>query len=241
MSEPLTAASSSPKGVPTRIALTKAQAIIADRMTHSRAVVPDFTLRTRVDMEEVVVVRQRLRAAQKFVPTVNDFVVRAVAVALREHPHANGSYVDGTFELHERVNVGVAVAAPGTLLVPTIFDADRKSVEEVGREMRELTENVRTRTVRPAQLSGGTFTVSNLGMFGIDDFDAVVNEPQAAILAVGRVAPEACVVDGAVAARHIGRLSLSCDHRILYGADAAGFLGRVRDLLEEPSELDELL
>ena len=140
--------------------------------------------------------------------------------------------------LHERINVGVAVTAPGTLLVPTIFDADKKSVREIGQEMRELSQRVRERTIRPADLSDGTFTVSNLGMFGIEEFDAIINEPQAAILAVGRVSPAPAIVAGELVVRPLCRLSLSCDHRIIYGAEAAGFLGRLRDLLEQPALLE---
>jgi pyruvate dehydrogenase E2 component (dihydrolipoamide acetyltransferase) len=164
-------------------------------------------------------------------------VVKACALALREHPRANGSYADGRFELHGRVNVGVAVAAQDTLVVPTVFDADVKSLGEIAREARTLAERVRSGAITPPELSSGTFTVSNLGMFGIDAFTAVINPPQSAILAVGRMAQRPVVRDGALVARHGMTITLTCDHRILYGADAAVFLGRVRELLEEPLAL----
>ena len=222
----------------TRVELNRAQSIIAQRMTHSRAAIPDFTLRLTVDMEEIVKLRRSLADRKPSIPTINDFVVRAAAIALGEYPQANGAFIDGAFELHEQVNVGVAVTAPGTLLVPAIFDADKKSVEQIGMETRELSRRVRERAIRPADLGDGTFTVSNLGMFGIEEFDAVINEPQAAILAVGQVSPAPAVIAGELGVRHLCRLSLSCDHRIIYGAEAAAFLGRIRDLLEQPALLE---
>ncbi len=135
------------------------------------------------------------------------------------------------------MNVGVAVAAPDALVVPTVFDADRKSLREIARETRALAEKVRAGTVTPPELSGGTFTVSNLGMYGVTDFTAVINPPQAAILAVGALAQRAVVRDGQLVARHTMAVTLVCDHRILYGADAAQFLARIRALLEQPLAL----
>jgi pyruvate dehydrogenase E2 component (dihydrolipoamide acetyltransferase) len=172
-------------------------------------------------------------------------IVKACALALREHPRANGSYRDGRFELHARVNVGVAVAVAsedptaGALVVPTIFDADTKALGEIARETRAVAERVRDGSITPPELSGGTFTVSNLGMYGIASFTAIVNPPQAAILAVGAVEQRAVVRDGEreIVARHTMSVTLACDHRILYGSDAALFLARVRELLEEPAAL----
>jgi pyruvate dehydrogenase E2 component (dihydrolipoamide acetyltransferase) len=164
-------------------------------------------------------------------------VVKAAARALREFPRANGSYRDGRFELYGRVNVGVAVAAQDALVVPTVFDADRKSLGEIARETRALAERVRAGVVTPPELSGGTFTVSNLGMYGVTSFTAVINPPQAAILAVGAMTPKAVVRDGGLVARHTMGVTLACDHRILYGADAAEFLARIRALLEQPLAL----
>jgi pyruvate dehydrogenase E2 component (dihydrolipoamide acetyltransferase) len=135
------------------------------------------------------------------------------------------------------VNVGIAVATENALIVPTIFDADRKGLTAIARDARALAERVRAGVVTPPELSGGTFTVSNLGMFGITEFAAVINPPQAAILAVGSLEPRAVVRDGQVVARHTMSLTLTCDHRILYGADAASFLARIRALLEAPMAL----
>ena len=165
-------------------------------------------------------------------------VVKACALALREFPRANGSYRDARFELYGRVNVGVAVAAHESLVVPTVFDADRKSLREIARETRALAERVRAGAITPPELSGGTFTVSNLGMYGVTDFTAIINPPQAAILAVGALAPRAVVgEDGQLVARHTMHVTLACDHRILYGAEAAEFLARIRALLERPLAL----
>jgi pyruvate dehydrogenase E2 component (dihydrolipoamide acetyltransferase) len=164
-------------------------------------------------------------------------VVKASALALREHPRANGSYRDGRLQLHSRINVGVAVASADSLVVPTVFDADEKSLGEIARETRALAERVRTGVVTPPELGGGTFTVSNLGMYGVRSFSAIINPPQAAILSVGSLEPRAVVRDGAVVVRHTMTLTLVCDHRILYGAEAAQFLARVRELLQTPSAL----
>jgi pyruvate dehydrogenase E2 component (dihydrolipoamide acetyltransferase) len=171
------------------------------------------------------------------VPSFNDFVVKAAALALVDFPRANGAYRDGRFELYSRVNVGVAVAGQDALVVPTVFDADSKSLGQIARESRALAERVRAGAITPPELSSGTFTVSNLGMFGIHSFSAVINPPQAAILAVGAMQPTPVVRDGEVVVRNIMRLTLACDHRILYGADAAEFLGRIRERLENPLQL----
>jgi pyruvate dehydrogenase E2 component (dihydrolipoamide acetyltransferase) len=226
------------KGETTTVELTRTQQTIARRMAESKATIPDFTLQAEVDMQECVALRGELkRLSQAEAPTYNDMVVKASALALREHPHANGSYRDGRRELHSRVNVGVAVAAEGALVVPTVFDADEKSLGEIARETRSLAEKVRAATITPPELGGGTFTVSNLGMYGVRSFTAIINPPQAGILSVGSVELRAVVRDGGVLARHTMNITLACDHRILYGADAALFLARIRELLEAPAAL----
>jgi pyruvate dehydrogenase E2 component (dihydrolipoamide acetyltransferase) len=213
-------------------------------MAESRATIPTFELRSEIDMEACVALRAELkelagdgRTGAGAIPSFNDMVVKACAIALREFPRANGSYRDARFELYSRVNVGIAVAAQDALVVPTVFDADRKSLRAIARETRALAERVRANAVTPPELSGGTFTVSNLGMYGVTDFTAVINPPQAAILAVGALAQRAVVRDGALVARHTMTVTLACDHRILYGADAAQFLARIRALLEHPLAL----
>jgi pyruvate dehydrogenase E2 component (dihydrolipoamide acetyltransferase) len=239
------------KGETTTVELSRTQQTIARRMAESKATIPDFTLQIDVDMEECVKLRAQLKqisqherepgapgvAEQLKAPTYNDMVVKACALALREHPTANGSYRDGRLQLYSRVNVGVAVAAENALVVPTVFDADEKSLGEIARETHTLADRVRSGAVTPPELGGGTFTVSNLGMYGVKSFTAIINPPQAGILSVGALAPRAVVHEGELAARNTMTLTLACDHRILYGAEAAQFLARVRELLETPSAL----
>jgi pyruvate dehydrogenase E2 component (dihydrolipoamide acetyltransferase) len=228
----------SAKGEPTRRELTRVQRTIARRMAESRATVPDFELRCEVDMSQAVAVREQLRALCDPPPSYNDLIVKAAALALTEYPRVNGSYRDAEFESYPRVNIGIAVAAQDALVVPTIFDADRKTVADIATESRALAARVRDGSVTPGELAGGTFSISNLGMFGIDSFSAVINPPQAAILAVGSLKPRPLVDEaGAVVARPTINLTLACDHRILYGADGARFLARVRELLEQPVAL----
>jgi pyruvate dehydrogenase E2 component (dihydrolipoamide acetyltransferase) len=226
------------KGQTTTHELSRMQQTIARRMAESKATIPDFTLQSDVDMEACVALRAELkRISSHDAPTYNDMVVKAAALALREYPRANGSYKDGTLLLHSRVNVGVAVAAQDALVVPTVFDADSKALGEIAREARALAGRVRDGTVTPPELGGGTFTVSNLGMYGIKSFNAIINPPQASILSVGSVEARAVVREQQIVARHTMTLSLVCDHRILYGADAAEFLARIRELLQTPASL----
>jgi pyruvate dehydrogenase E2 component (dihydrolipoyllysine-residue acetyltransferase) len=218
--------------------LTKLQRTVSRRMAESKATAPDFALTAQVDMTLCVELRRRLKEVSDPAPSINDMIVKAAANALREHPRVNGAYRDGKFELYSRVNVGVAVAAQDTLVVPTIHDADKRALGEISRRARELIEKVREGKITPPELSGGTFTVSNLGMYGIDEFTAVINPPQAALLTVGSLKKRPVVdEDGRIVARDSLVLTLVCDHRILYGADGAQFLARVRELLEQPLAL----
>jgi pyruvate dehydrogenase E2 component (dihydrolipoamide acetyltransferase) len=227
------------KGESTVVELSRTQQTIARRMAESKATIPHFALQSEVDMEACVALRSELKDAMPThpAPTYNDMVVKACALALRELPRANSSYRDGRLQLHSRVNVGVAVAAEETLVVPTVFDAEEKSLGEIARETRALAARVREGTITPPELGGGTFTVSNLGMFGVASFTAIINPPQAAILSVGSLQARAIVRDNEILARHTMTVTLACDHRILYGADAARFLARIRELLEAPSAL----
>lgn len=239
-----------PRGDVEVVPLTRVQRTIADRMVAAKTA-PEFVVEVDVDMSRAVALRAELKAASAdaasagapasggdgaVVPSFNDFVVRAAALALRDHPEANAAYHPDGFQRFSRVNVGVAVAADGTLVVPTVFDADRKSLAAVAADVRRLAAKVRDGAIEPADLSGGTFTVSNLGMLGVDRFVAVLNPPQAAILAVGRMTTQPAWDDAAevFVPRPTVRLTLTCDHRILYGADAARLLGRIRERLERP-------
>ncbi len=232
--EPATA-----KGEVTRRELSRLQQTVARRMGEARATVPDIELRIEVDMTEAVALREQLRAvAGENLPSLNDLIVKAAALTLREFPRVNGAYRDGRFEEYGRVNVGIAVAADDALVVPTVFDADTRSLGAIAAVTRTLAGRVRDGSIAPRELAGATFTISNLGMYGIDSFSAVINPPQAAILAVGALRRRPVVDEaGEIVARPTVQLSLACDHRIVYGADAAQFLARLRDLLAHPVSL----
>jgi pyruvate dehydrogenase E2 component (dihydrolipoamide acetyltransferase) len=206
-------------------------------MAESKSTIPDFQVATEVDVTNLLALRAQMRSETRKPPSVNDFVVKAVGLALREHPRANGAYKDGAFELHERVNVGVAVAGEDALIVPTVFDADTKPVTQIAADVRAVAAKVREGTVTPPELAGGTFSVSNLGMYGVTSFTAVVNPGQAAILAVAAAVERPVVKDGEVVVRSIMEVNLSSDHRILYGADAAAFVATLRSKLEDPFSL----
>jgi pyruvate dehydrogenase E2 component (dihydrolipoamide acetyltransferase) len=226
------------KGEVTTQELTRLQRTVSRRMAESKATAPEFQLHVEIDMSLAVELRARLKEVSDPAPSFNDMVVKAAAMALREFPRANGAYRDGQWELYSRVNVGIAVAAQEALVVPTVFDADQKSLGQISRDARELIGKVRDGTITPPELSGGTFSVSNLGMYGIENFTAIINPPQAAILAVGALKKKAVVDDsGRIVARDMMGGTLVCDHRILYGADGAEFLARIRALLEQPLSL----
>jgi pyruvate dehydrogenase E2 component (dihydrolipoamide acetyltransferase) len=227
------------KGEVQTLELTATQATIARRMVESATTIPNFTVSADVDMSLITELRRGAREeGRDDVPSVNDFVVMAAAAALREFPRFNASYVDGKVEAYGRVNVGVAVATDDALLVPVVFDADRKTLAQIASETRRLADAARGRALSPEELHEGTFTVSNLGMFGVRSFTAIIDPPQVAILAVGGVrrAPVEDGKDGFVF-RDLMTVTLTCDHRVVYGADGARFLSRLRELLERPLAL----
>jgi pyruvate dehydrogenase E2 component (dihydrolipoamide acetyltransferase) len=224
------------KGEITVLEPSRLQQVVARRMSESKATIPDFAIEMQVDMTAAVELRAQLKALlPNGAPSLNDLVVKAAAAALVRHPRLNGSFQDGRFATYERVNVGVAVASEQGLVVPTVFDADRRPLNDVAAEVRRLAERVRSGAITPPELSGGTFTVSNLGMFGVDRFAGVINPPQAAILCVGAVVKQPGVDrDGEIVVLDTMSLTLVSDHRLVYGADAARFLADVRAGLEAP-------
>jgi len=225
------------KGSVEAVPLTPTQATIARRLTASTAV-PTFTVTVEIDMSGVVALRRGAGELVEPLPSVNDFVVRAAALTLRRFPDFNASWAEDRIERFSRVNVGIAVALDDALLVPAIFDADRRSLAEIATETRSLVARARSRSLGPAELTSATFTVSNLGMYGVHSFTAIVDPPQAAILAVGAVARRpAEAADGGVEFRDTLIATLTCDHRVVYGAHAASFLAQLRTLLETPLSL----
>ncbi len=221
------------------VELTATQRTIVERMSRSRCEIPEFTVEAEIDMEAAAALRADLRAlGREPLPSFNDLVVRAAALALRDFPNLNAAFVDDHVVRFGRVNVGIAVATEDSLVVPTIFDADRTPLLDIAVRARELSDRVRRKAITPDDVRGGTFTISNLGMFGVRRFNAVINPPQAAILAVGEVSRRAVVdEDGRIVARLRMEVALSCDHRVVYGAEAARFLQRLRELLERPVAL----
>jgi pyruvate dehydrogenase E2 component (dihydrolipoamide acetyltransferase) len=222
-----------------RVPLSQMRRTIARRMAESTSATPHFYLTATVDATELVALRTQLLAqaelaGEEIKVSINDLVVRAAAVALRRMPEINVSFGGSDLIRHSHVNVGIAVATDRGLIVPVVRDADRKTVGQIAAEARDLAARARDGKLQPADYSGGTFTVSNLGMFGVEFFTAVINPPESAILAVGAVTREPAEYQGEIALRDRVRLTLSVDHRALDGAMGAGFLQLLKKLLEQP-------
>ncbi|MBB5633521.1 pyruvate dehydrogenase E2 component (dihydrolipoamide acetyltransferase) [Cryobacterium mesophilum] len=223
-----------------RVPANRLRSVAAKRLTQSQAV-PHFFLTSVVDVEKLLAFRGQVNealASQNLKASINDVIVRAVAVALRQHPEANASWVDDAdgqaVVQHGRVNVGIAVATEAGLLVPVIRDADRKSLGQIATETVALAEKARDGKLSLDEMTGGTFSVSNLGMFGIDQFTAVINPPEAAILAVGAASPVPALRDGVLVDVPKLKITLTIDHRVMDGAVAAGFLRDLVGILEQP-------
>ncbi len=223
------------------ITVSKSRRIIARRLSESAQTIPHFFVTAVADVEELMEMRidlnERALAAGQTKISVNDLLIRACALALREHPEVNASYVSDestVLLVHNRINVGVAVASRNGLVVPVIVDADRKSTSEISAEAKALAAQANGKGLSIEQMSGGTFTISNLGMYGVEEFTAIINPPEAAILAVGTTTREAVVVGNQVVPRRRMRFTLSADHRIIDGALAAQFLQTLSGIIEHP-------
>jgi pyruvate dehydrogenase E2 component (dihydrolipoamide acetyltransferase) len=217
---------------------------IARRLTEAKQTVPHFYLNIDVDASALVQLRERLNqeladqdgeSAQKL--SLNDFIVKGCALALLRVPECNASFTPDAILIHKRVDISVAVAIPDGLVTPVVRNADQKSLAAIGREVRDLATRARGKKLKPEEMQNGTFSISNLGMFGIDEFAAVINPPEGAILAVGRVRDEPVVKNGAVEPGKRLAMTLSCDHRVVDGAVGAAFLAELRGLLERPMRL----
>ena len=211
--------------------------IMADRMTASWTSAPHFYLVREVNVSRLVTWRKRAGEQSGARITYTDLLVRLVAAALVRHPAANASWTNGSITRHAEVNIGLAVAIEDGLVVPVLHRADTLTLAEIAARREDLVSRAKTGKLRPADIQGGSFTISNLGMFGVDAFNAIVNPPQAAILAVGRIADRVVAVDGHPAVQPTMVLTLSCDHRALDGARGAQLLGALADLIEEPLAL----
>ncbi len=217
------------------VPLTQMRKTIARRLTESIGPIPTFYLTSEIDMTKVTELREQMVAAgDQFKVSVNDIVMKSVAIALARHPEVNAHWLGDHIRYFSRVHLGMAVATDDGLIVPVITDAHTKGLGQIGREARELAKRARERKLTPAEYSGSTFSVSNLGMFGIDQFTAIINPPEAAILAIGGMETKPVWIGGAFVPRQRMRVTLSCDHRVIDGAVGARFLQSVRQLLESP-------
>jgi pyruvate dehydrogenase E2 component (dihydrolipoamide acetyltransferase) len=211
--------------------------IMAERMTASWTTAPHFYLVREVNVSRLATWRERAgkQAGARF--TYTDLLVKLVAAAIAQHPRVNVSWKDGTIVQHSEINIGLAVALDDGLVVPVIHRADTLSLTEIAAKREDVVSRAQAGKLRPADIQGGVFTISNLGMYGVDAFSAIVNPPQAAILAVGRIADRVVPINGQPAVQPTMVLTLSCDHRALDGARGAQFLGALADLIEEPLAL----
>ena len=215
------------------VPLTLLRKTIAKRLAQSIGPVPTFYLTTEVDMERVAEARQALAAAEVKV-SFNDIIVKAVALALRQHPACNAWWQDDRIRYWNEIHLSMAVAIEDGLITPVIRHADLKSLREIGAESRDLAARARDRRLAPEEYTGGTFSVSNLGMFDIDQFTAVINPPEAGILAVGSITPKPVAEGDLVVVRKRMRITMSCDHRVIDGASGAAFLQTLKQMLENP-------
>ena len=233
---PAAAATGFAASVYTDVPLTQMRKAIAKRLVQSIGPIPTFYLTAEVDMERAHEMREALLAADpkggKF--SFNDLIIRATASALRQHPWVNAWWSDDHIRQWHDVHIGVAVAVEDGLITPIVRHADRKTLREIGGEVREMAGRAREKRLKPEEYTGATFSISNLGMFGIDEFTAVINPPEAAILAVGRLEQKPAVVDGELVVRRRMRITLSCDHRVIDGATGAAFLKTLVGMLENP-------
>ncbi|HET9150722.1 MAG TPA: dihydrolipoamide acetyltransferase family protein [Gemmatimonadales bacterium] len=216
------------------VPLTQIRKTIARRLAQSIGPVPTFYLTAEADMERVAEARTALNAAGDAKISFNDIIIKATALALRQHPACNGWWQDDHIRYWNEVHLGMAVAVEDGLITPVIRHADRKSLRAISAETRDLAARARERRLTPEEYTGSTFSVSNLGMFDIDDFTAIINPPEAGILAIGRIAEQAVPVAGGFASRKRMRITMSCDHRVIDGATGAQFLRTLRQMLENP-------
>jgi pyruvate dehydrogenase E2 component (dihydrolipoamide acetyltransferase) len=219
------------------IPLTNMRKTIAKRLAESKFTAPHFYVTVEIDMSAAVDVREQLLRSENLKVSFNDLVVKACARALTRFPNVNASWATDKIVTHKDVHVGVAVAVPDGLIVPVVRNADRKAVIEISHEVKDLAARARERKLRPEEFTGSTFSVSNLGMYDVTEFTAIINPPESAILAVGAVRKVPVVVNDELAIGHRMKVTLSCDHRVVDGALGAQFLAEVRRLLENPVSL----
>lgn len=214
--------------------ISQMRKVIAKRLSESKFTAPHFYLTLEIDMDKAIEMRTSLKEHAEVRISYNDMVIKACALALREHPAVNSAWLGDVIRRNEHVHIGVAVAVDEGLLVPVVRFADGKGMPEIGAEVRELAKKAKSKKLQPAEWEGNTFTISNLGMFGIDQFTAIVNPPDSCIMAVGGIREVPVVKNGEVVPGNIMKVTLSCDHRVVDGVSGASFLDTFKTLMENP-------
>jgi pyruvate dehydrogenase E2 component (dihydrolipoamide acetyltransferase) len=210
---------------------------IAKRLSESIGPIPHFFLTVDYDVTNLLSLREQLNAIHNIKLSVNDFIVRAAALALRDQPNVNASWGDEAITQHGDIHIGIAVSTPEGLITPVIRNADQKTVPDIGSEVRSLADKAKNRKLRPEEYQGSTFTISNLGAWGIEEFTAIINPPNSAILAIGAASAQPVVVDRQIVVRDRMKVTMSCDHRVIDGAAGAEFLRTLRQYIEQPVRL----
>jgi pyruvate dehydrogenase E2 component (dihydrolipoamide acetyltransferase) len=228
--------STAPQGVVSfdEVPVSQMRKVIAKRLAESKFSAPHFYLTMSIDMDKAVESRAKLNEVSPVKISFNDMVLKAVALSLKQHPKVNSSWLGDKIRINHHVNIGVAVAVEDGLLVPVVRFADTKSLSQIGAEVKDFAQRAKDKKLQPADWEGSTFTISNLGMFGIDEFTAIINPPDSCILAIGGISQVPVVKDGQIKAGNVMKVTLSCDHRSVDGATGSAFLQTLKSMLEEP-------
>ncbi|HSZ87542.1 MAG TPA: dihydrolipoamide acetyltransferase family protein, partial [Puia sp.] len=233
---PTTNVPQAPQGVVSfdEVPVSQMRKIIAKRLAESKFTAPHFYLTMSIDMDKAVESRPKLNELSPVKISFNDIVLKAVAVALKQHPYVNSSWLGDKIRINHHINIGVAVAVEDGLLVPVVRFADTKSLSQIATEVKDLAQRAKNKKLQPADWEGSTFTISNLGMFGIEEFTAIINPPDSCILAISAIQQIPVIKNGAVVPGNVMKVTLSCDHRVVDGATGSAFLQTLKSLLEEP-------
>ncbi len=221
----------------TEVAVSQMRKAIARRLSESKHTAPHFYLTMSINMDKAIAARKQMNEYSEVKISVNDIIVKAVALSLRKNPNANSSWLGDKIRYNQHINIGVAVAIEDGLIVPVVKFADNKSIAHISAEVKQLAEKAKSKKLQPNEFEGNTFTISNLGMFGIDEFTAIINPPDACILAVGAAKETVIAENGQMKIAQVMKVTLSCDHRVVDGAVGSSFLATLKDLLENPVKM----
>jgi pyruvate dehydrogenase E2 component (dihydrolipoamide acetyltransferase) len=221
----------------TEVAVSQMRKAIARRLSESKHTAPHFYLTMSINMDKAIAARKQMNEYSEVKISVNDIIVKAVALSLRKNPNANSSWLGDKIRYNQHINIGVAVAIEDGLIVPVVKFADNKSIAHISAEVKQLADKAKNKKLQPNEFEGNTFTISNLGMFGIDEFTAIINPPDACILAVGAAKESVIAENGQMKIAQVMKVTLSCDHRVVDGAVGSAFLATLKDLLENPVKM----